>query len=332
MKKRIAILLVLAMVSGLVVACGNEGKPASGKKEEAEGTEEEKGKDYNVAVFTMSASGEFWNTVMNGAKDAGEELGIKYTVNGPDTESSFEQQISMVEDAITKGADAVCIAVCDSEALVPTLETAAEKGIKIVLFNTNCSYEGETFIATDNFLAGQSAGEALAGAAGEEGKYVCLGSAETVEVNRQRIDGCRDYIEKNVPGMEHIDTQYCDNNLEKAMRIVNDWITANPDLKAIFANNDVTTTAVANVLEERGLSGKIACIGFDATETNVVYLEEGIFAGIVTQDAYDIGYQSVKKAVELLEGSTIEKNIATNVAIITKDNLNDEDIRKILNF
>ena len=36
MKKRIAILLVLAMVSGLVVACGNEGKPASGKKEEAE--------------------------------------------------------------------------------------------------------------------------------------------------------------------------------------------------------------------------------------------------------------------------------------------------------
>ena len=32
---------------------------------------------YNVALFTMSASGEFWSTVMNGARDAAEA--VSYT-------------------------------------------------------------------------------------------------------------------------------------------------------------------------------------------------------------------------------------------------------------
>ena len=288
--------------------------------------------DYNVALFTMSASGEFWSNVMNGAEAAAQEFGITYTIDGPDTESSFEQQINMVEDAITKGADAICIAVCDSEALIPTLEEAAELGIKIVLFNTNCNYEGETFIATDNFIAGQLGGEALAQASGGAGKYVCLGSAETVEANRARCDGAVDFISQNAPDMELVEVKYCDNDLEKGMAIVNDWITANPDLKAIFSNNDTTTIAVANVLQERGLVGEIVHVGFDASETNVVYLEEGVTSAIITQDAYDIGYQSIVAAVTLLDGGTVEPNIATNVAVVTKDNLNDESIRKILNF
>lgn len=132
--------------------------------------------------------------------------------------------------------------------------------------------------------------------------------------------------------MTLVDTQYCDNDLERGMAIVNDWITANPDLKAIFSNNDTTTIAVANVLQERDMVEKIVHVGFDATETNVVYLEQDITSAIITQDAYDIGYQSIEAAVTLLDGGTVEPNIATNVAVVTKENLNDEDIRKILNF
>ena len=75
----------------------------------------------------------------------------------------------------------------------------------------------------------------LAQYASSEGQYVCLGSAETVESNRARIDGavrldfykCTRYDRLLIP-------QYCDNDLERGMAIVNDWITANPDLKAIF--------------------------------------------------------------------------------------------------
>ena len=285
---------------------------------------------WNVAVFTMS--GEFWASVMAGAERACEEFGLVYTIDGPATETSYEQQIAMVEDAITKGADAICIAVCDSEALVPTLEAAAAKGIKIILFNTTCNYDGLTFIATDNYEAGRLGGKALGEALGGEGKVCLLGSQETVPSNVARCEGARDYIEENFPNMEIVDIQYCDGDMEKALTISNDWITAIPDLAGIFSNNDFSTIAAANIIEERGRVGEIVHVGFDATETNVVYLESGTTTAIVTQDPSDIGYQSVVSAVKALEGESLPENIGTNIVVVTKDNLNDADIRAILGF
>ena len=280
----------------------------------------------------MSGSGEFWASVMAGAERACEEFGLVYTIDGPATETSYEQQIAMVEDAITKGADAICIAVCDSEALVPTLEAAAAKGIKIILFNTTCNYDGLTFIATDNYEAGRLGGKALGEALGGEGKVCLLGSQETVPSNVARCEGARDYIEENFPNMEVVDIQYCDGDMEKALTISNDWITAIPDLAGIFSNNDFSTIAAANIIEERGRVGEIVHVGFDATETNVVYLESGTTTAIVTQDPSDIGYQSVVSAVKALEGESLPENIGTNIVVVTKDNLNDADIRAILGF
>ena len=68
------------------------------------------------------------------------------------------------------------------------------------------------------------------------------------------------------------------------------------------------------------------------TSGNVVYLESGTTTAIVTQDPSDIGYQSVVSAVKALEGESLPENIGTNIVVVTKDNLNDADIRAILGF
>lgn len=214
MKRVLAIVLSLLLVFSMI-ACSNQSDTAQNAgtqgSSNAAGSSSNAGNadPWNVAVFTMSGSGEFWASVMAGAERACEEFGLVYTIDGPATETSYEQQIAMVEDAITKGADAICIAVCDSEALVPTLEAAAAKGIKIILFNTTCNYDGLTFIATDNYEAGRLGGKALGEALGGEGKVCLLGSQETVPSNVARCEGARDYIEENFPNMEVVDIQYC---------------------------------------------------------------------------------------------------------------------------
>lgn len=134
MKRVLAIVLSLLLVFSMI-ACGNQSDTAQNAGAQGNSNATAVSSDdtagnadpWNVAVFTMSGSGEFWASVMAGAERACEEFGLVYTIDGPATETSYEQQIAMVEDAITKGADAICIAVCDSEALVPTLEAAAAK-------------------------------------------------------------------------------------------------------------------------------------------------------------------------------------------------------------
>ena len=83
--------------------------------------------------------------------------------------------------------------------------------------------------------------ESLWARLGGEGKVCLLGSQETVPSNVARCEGARDYIQENFPNMEIVDIQYCDGDMEKALTISNDWITAIPDLKGIFSNNDFST-------------------------------------------------------------------------------------------
>jgi ribose transport system substrate-binding protein len=279
-----------------------------------------------------SFAGDFWKTVQLGAEQAGKDFGVTVMVNGCDAETNFEQQIKQVEDSVTKGADAIAFSTLDSEALVPTVEAAAEKGVKFITFNSQINSEIPlAHVATDNWAAGELAGKALGEATGGKGKYAIIGAVEGVKNNRDRSDGAADYIAKNFPDMELITIQYSDNDLQKAIAIANDLMTSNPDIAGFFSNNETTTIGVATALNERGKAGEIKHIGFDSSDQTIAQLQEGVTQAIVTQVPFQMGYLAVQYAIDAINGAEMEKSIDTGVALITLDNLNDEDIQKIVN-
>ena len=350
-KKLWSLILGGLLAASLLAGCGaKEETPAAGTQAQAQGQKEsaepaggtgegqetqapgESNGDYYVSVIMKSFTGDFWKTVQLGAEQAGKDLGVKVVVDGCDTETEYEQQIQLVESAIMKGANAIALSTLDSEALVPICEEADSKGIKIITFNSTINSDVPVcHVATDNYAAGELAGKTLGEALGGSGKYAVLGSAEGVKNNRDRSDGAVAYIEKNYPDMELIQTQYMDNDMNKAISIINDWITSNPDIKGIYTNNETGTIAAATVLSERGKVGEITHIGFDATEQTCAQIKDGITSSIVTQIPYKMGYDAVAKAVDALNGKEVEPLIDTGVALVTKDNLDSEEIQKIIN-
>lgn len=340
MKKAILILLVLAMLCTLGACASKETQPqapadgaaATPAQEDAK-PQQDAGKDsYTVDVFMKSNSGDFWTAVQSGAMAAGEEFGATVSVFACDNETNYEQQIQQVESSISRGVDAIAIACLDSEALAPVVEQATAKGIQVISFNGILNSDQIlAHIATDNYAAGEMAGEALAKAMGGKGKYVVLGAAEGVKNNRDRSEGCIAYIEANYPEMELISSQYMDNDMSVATSMLNDWITANPDLGGIFTNNETGTVAAATVLEERTKVGKIAHIGFDATVQTVSQITNGITDSIVSQQPYQMGYLSVKTCVALKQGETVEKAIDTGVLLVNKDNKDSAEVEAIVN-
>jgi len=314
------------VVIGLIVMFAIPMVFAAGKPEIKEA------KEPYVAVIMKSYSGDFWKTVEMGALNAGKELGVRVTVEAPDTETNMEQQIKMIENAVTKGADALAISVLDTKAMIPAIEGAAAAGVKIITFNSMIDSKLPlTHVATDNWAAGELAGKALGEALGGVGKYAVLGAVQGVKNNRDRSDGAVDYIKKNYPGMELITIRYTDNDLNNALAITSDLITSNPDIKGFFSNNETTTIAVSIVLEEKKQIGAIKQIGFDATPQTIGALENGIISAIVTQVPYQMGYLAVSSAKDALGGKTIPAVTDTGVALVTLDNLYNEDIQKIIN-
>lgn len=338
MKKILVLLMAITMIMSMV-GCQSTDKDVDTKSSnndkdtavtEVETEEDVEDDERYVAVIMKSFAGDFWKTVELGALQAGEDLGVKVTVEGADTESNIEQQIKMVENAVLKQADAIAIAVLDSEGLVPAVNAAADKGVIMLTFNGLLNSDRiTTHVATDNWAAGEMAGEALVEATGGKGKVAIIGAAEGVKNNRDRSDGAASIIAK-YPDMEVVSIQYAENDLNKTISIANDIMSANPDLVGFFSNNETTTVGVATALKEKGLDGKMVHIGFDASAQTIAQVQEGVTAGFVTQDPFNMGYLAVVKAIEALDGKELDDYFDTGAQYVTMENIDDPSIHKVL--
>lgn len=319
MKKTLSLILVLALVLSMAVFAS---------------AEEEK-KDYsdvNIAVFCKAFIGDFWQSVTAGCEAAAKDYGVNVTVDGMSSETDLEGQVKLIENAIIKGVDVIALAPIDSVGNIPVAETAVDKGIKLITFNSKLDCDLPlTHVATDNRAAGELAGKALGEAMGGKGKYAVIGAVESVKNNRDRSEGCIDYITENFPEMELVSSQYCEGDMQKAISIATDLITANPDLKGFFTNNETTTIAMGTVLAEKGKVGEITHVGFDATNQTADFLRNGTTVAIVTQVPYNMGYMAIEKALAAYNGEELEATYDTGVALATPENVDSEEIQAIIN-
>ncbi|HWR22707.1 MAG TPA: ABC transporter substrate-binding protein [Feifaniaceae bacterium] len=342
MKKTVLMLLVIAMVlSAFACAPEQASQPqpqpeASAQPAQTEAPEEaaepaKTDEDLYVAFISKAYAGDFWKTVQLGAETAGQDLGIKLTYEGCDTEASIDQQVNLVENAVNKGADAICIAALDTEGMVPVVESAAAKGVKIVTYNSILASDvAVSHVATDNYVAGGAAAEKMGELLGGKGKIVVIGTSDAAQGSVNRCNGFADKMAELYPEVEIISIQYAQGDLNRAIAIATDSMTANPDLAGIFANNDITSIGAGTAIIEKNMKGKLVFVGFDACEQNISYLNDGVMQGFVSQDPFMMAYQAVEAAYKALKNEPVEANIETKTTFVTLDNINDENVVKLL--
>lgn len=148
----------------LLSACGND--EASG----GDGSEEE----LTVGISMPTQSAERWiddgDNMVNQLEDLGYETILQYG------EDDVQNQVSQIENMITRGVDYLVIAAIDGSALTDVLETAASQDIKVVaydrlLMNTD---QVDYYVTFDNFGVGVIGAEYIEeelGLADGEGPY-----------------------------------------------------------------------------------------------------------------------------------------------------------------
>jgi ribose transport system substrate-binding protein len=102
------------------------------------------------------------------------------------------------------------------------------------------------------------------------------------------------------------------------------------DLQGIFCVNESSTHGMLLALQDIDKAGKIAFIGFDASQTFIDALRNGQMHGLVVQNPLNMGYLGVVKLVEHLKGKPVEPRIDTGVWMITKENLEQPQSAELL--
>lgn len=321
MKKFTAIVLSLMLVTMGLVGCGGTKDVTSSSSEE---------KVYNIAVISKGYQHEFWRTVELGTKKAAEELGVKTSFIGPEKESEVGKQVNMVENAINQHVDAIVLAALDTEALIPVVEKAEKAGIPVVMFDSGVNSEiPKSFVATDNVAAGAIAGEEMAKAIGKKGKVAIVAHNAGTQTAIDREKGFKDAISK-YSNIEIINTFFSDGDKSKALAITQDIMTTNPDIVGIYGTNEGSAVGVARAVQEKEMQDEIVVIGFDSSADEINFLEEDVMRGMVVQNPFNMGYLSVKNAVAVLEGNSVEARIDTGAIFVTKENLKTDEVQKLL--
>ena len=164
-KKLLALLLSTAMVLSLVACGGKEEAPATDAPatEDAATDDAAATEDLHFEVIVKSFQSTYWQAAVTGINQACEELGVTANSNGPATESDIADQVNMLDAAIEANPNGIGLAACDTTSVLASLQTALDKGIPVVCFDTGVpeAPEGSVYatVATDNLAAGACAAE-----------------------------------------------------------------------------------------------------------------------------------------------------------------------------
>jgi ribose transport system substrate-binding protein len=318
MTRRLLALLAVAALVGAGCAEGGGG----GDGGEAE--------ELDIVLIQGVAGDEFYITMDCGAQQAAEELGVNYSVQGPN-EFDPTEQIPIVEAVVAQQPDAILIAPTERTALIGPLQQAQDAGITVVLVDTIVDDPdiGVSRIATDNVEGGRVAGEALVELIGGEGTVFVNTTQPGVSTVEERQQGFEEVIEGE-PGIEYLGAEYNNDDPTRAAQITSAVLADNPDLAGIFATNLFSAEGAATALREAGAQEQVQIVGFDASPGQVDQLEEGLVQALVAQNPREIGFQGVQTAVAALRGEEYEEEITTPLTVVTQDTLDDPEVQDTL--
>jgi ribose transport system substrate-binding protein len=293
---------------------------------------------YTIAVVPKGTTHEFWKSINAGAIKAQRELttnGTKVEIiwKGPLREDDRVQQIQVVENFMARHLSAIVLAPLDSQALVRPVNNAIAAGVPVVVIDSDLkSDKYVSFVATDNFKGGQMAGEEMGKQVGGKGNVILLryavGSASTEAREAGFLDALKKFPEIKIISQD----QHAGATRELAYKVSQNLMNRfSREVNGVFCPNENSTVGMTKALRDVGLGqGKVKMIGFDAGSLSVQDLKSGDVQALVVQNPMLMGYLGVATAVKHLTGEKVEKRIDTGVVLVTRENMEQQQIKDLL--
>jgi len=309
-KRLLGVLVTLFLVAGLVVGCTGGTTPEQGQQEQ---------KKIGLVISTLNNP--FFVTLRDGAQQKDDELGYELVVL--DSQNDSSKEYSNVQDILQQGISLLLIKPVDSDAVANAVKLANDANIPVITLDRGAN-GGEVVphIASDNVAGGKMAGEYIVQQLGGKGKVVQLEGIPGASSARDRGKGFMEAIEGTET--ELVASQPADFDRTKGMTVMQNILQAQPEIDAVFAQNDEMALGAVQAIESAGRQG-IMVVGFDAIDDALQAIKDGKMAATVAQQPDRIGSLGVEYADKVLKGEEVPTYVPVDLKLITKDNVDTLD-------
>lgn len=262
--------------------------------------------NVRIALVVKALGIGFFEAAAKGAEEAAAELGnVEIIYTGP-TDTTAEGQIEVINALIAQQVDAIAISANDTDALVPALKRAMDRGITVISWDSGVATEGRQLHLnpSSNPLIGNMIIK-LAADHLPDGGEVALLSATTTSTNQNIWMEEMNKVMGDYPGIEVVATVYGDDLADKSYREATGLMQSYPDLDAIIAPTSVGIVAAAQAVVDAGKVGQVNVTGLGLPSEMAGAIESGASQSFAIWNPIDLGYSATMLAYELSQNDVV---------------------------
>ncbi|NLT97960.1 MAG: substrate-binding domain-containing protein [Christensenellaceae bacterium] len=350
--KRIALLLLVAVMIAALVGCAQPAEqPAQSEAPAAPAAEtkapeatqapaateapasEEPESEYKypgavgkqATMILKDLTNPVWLEAREGGLAAAEEFGMDLEVVAPIESNNNEEQIALVQQVIAQKKDILIMCPADSTGIVPAIEEVNAANIPVINLNTKINTDSgtvhyETFVVADNTICGTLCAEELVRLAGEEGEAVILEGPSGGQVTID-LSNAAQAVFKKYPNIKLVDIQNAKFDRATAFNTTQNLLQAHPNLKIIFSCNDEMALGAVEALKEAGKLDQVVVGGIDGNQDALKAIKEGTMEVTVYKNFWLQAYTAVEAAAKFLDGQKLDEKILVELEAVTPANV-----------
>ncbi|RLG87847.1 MAG: hypothetical protein DRO15_04155 [Thermoprotei archaeon] len=290
-------------------------------------------KRYKIGLVLKTLTNPYFIEMQKEFLRLSEKLGFEARVLSTATEQEVEKQVSMVEDLIAWGADAILITPDDSAGIVPAFKACREHGVICIAIDTPVEGDSPDNVVLADFFIGPDfvdAGEKVVDYVAKllspddpskaEGKIAIFLGVPGAGSTILKLKGIRKGLSK-YPGLEVVFNQTGMYERARGASLAEDLLSAHPDVVVIISQNDLMALGALERLKALKRMD-IIVTGMDAIPEACMSLLRGELKATINQRGADQVREAIYAAYKLLAGVELDKKwVDLPAELITKENV-----------
>lgn len=321
--KKMLIIAMTVVFSVMFFSCGDSTVKKDGSSSQSSKLTKKDGSPIKIAWIGKTLNNPWWVSVADYALKEANTLGVELTIALPQEEVDLEKQVAMVESAIQQKADAIIISAASSDGIIPAIKKARDAGIKIVNFDTRISDPKmyDAYVGADDVYGAYKAGKYICEMLKGKGEVALVTGLLAQSTGVDRKEGFMKAVAE-YPNIKVVAEASGEWRSDLAANVTANMLTANPNIKAIFACNDQMAVGMVSAVKSYGKKpSDMILVGYDGILDAVNLMANKELSAVVALPNIDEGQIAVRIAVSLIINSDykFERELISEGPLVTVD-------------